>query len=399
MFHSSRFAWVLRSVHRLRCGGLALCVALGASVALAASVASSAPEAGVDGALKVPRADVIRVVLRAPGRALENRVRGQLVDLDVQLLLDDSPVEHSREGRRDSALRLSRAHDADLIVWVRESEVDDEGSNKRGEAVVVVWFAESASDYTRSVGPSLEQLVSGQDSVALEVAALTVRSAVRSANMERVPELPPSDEPSETTDLRQLPSPREPAPRVAEPSANPEPSDGWRLELGVGARAGWTGVGTALAPRVHGGVRIGPLRSVATFSVGLPSNAVASDIEFELRRDQLGVEASLEVVRAGLTRWSPIVRFDVERSSRTTRATPADVTASASHVVVNTSFGAGAFFEWRVHSEHQLQLQVMTDWYPVRTDHTVRATDGSLVSSTPTWRLQPSVGIAWGWLP
>jgi hypothetical protein len=156
-------------------------VVLSACVALAASAAAQgrAPARGDPG-----RAEhsALPVVLVLEGSAPEwvRRVRGQLSDLQVSIKTGTASVQGWTEPELDERLReLAAARGAALVAWLSlPTRAGQEGASDG--VSVSIWFAESGHSYTRIVARHWSHASSSDRSGALEIGALSVRSAVRS---------------------------------------------------------------------------------------------------------------------------------------------------------------------------------------------------------------------------
>lgn len=208
---------------------ISACVAL---LAFPRGVRAQAPAVNADAETRAPVLAVL--ILDTPGTEWAARVRGQLSDLPA--LVHTAPLP---EGGPDArALRaLSRRFSADLIAWIMPEggsvELGDPGAIEAPRSTyVALWFSSTERLYARVVAGAWSGLSAADRSGAVELAALGVRSAVRSVILD--PSLPPAPSPAEprSSEYSSIPeSPAAPPPVTtsspdvgAEPSA-PAPAD------------------------------------------------------------------------------------------------------------------------------------------------------------------------------
>lgn len=375
---------------------LASCVlALAASPAL---VASAGPELAAPGARPIAE-ERLRLVLRSSNTGdWPARVRGQLADLDVHVAESELALEDGQDERIESARSLATEHDAVLVAWLESGSQPEAGTAPR--AFTVVWFADSGDVYRREIGPSFIRVVEGTDSAGLELAALTVRSAVRSLLAQAVPApAPPAALP--------VPPASEPVPRVPAPAQRTEPRRATqkqphaKLELGLGAALRLTGLEEHyhLGPRLHAGLVFGRVRGSGELVLGLPNTTSVGGTEVELRQDRLTAGASVDVVHGDAFTLAPRSFVSVERTSRLTLVTAPSATSTTASAVVGFSLGGSLAASWRITFGHWVRFGVGASWAP----RTVRyvssdATSVARVVATP-WPFEPGVELGWVWLP
>lgn len=123
------------------------------------------------------------LILEGPSADWTRRVHGQLSDLPAVLRITASSA---RPESDPGAMRaLARRYKATLVVWIVPALGGPEGG--RGVTAVAIWFASSERLYTRPVAGAWSELSSADQSGALELAALSVRSAVRSLLLDSAP--------------------------------------------------------------------------------------------------------------------------------------------------------------------------------------------------------------------
>lgn len=133
----------------------------------------TAPEAHAQAELRV-------LVLEGPGSEWLRRVRGQLSDLPVTIVTLPLVVEGQAAGdvvRQLGPLAANR--DAALVAWLMTdgTRYDPSASD---DTFVAIWFARTGRLFTRRLGTRWQRLSRADRSGALEIGALSVRSAIRS---------------------------------------------------------------------------------------------------------------------------------------------------------------------------------------------------------------------------
>jgi hypothetical protein len=116
------------------------------------------------------------LILEGPSADWTRRVQGQLSDLPAVLRVASSSARP--ESDPGAVQELARRYRATLVVWIVPAFGRSEG--RRGATAVALWFASSERLYTRPVAGVWSELSAADQSGALELAALSVRSAVRS---------------------------------------------------------------------------------------------------------------------------------------------------------------------------------------------------------------------------
>ncbi|MEO8177968.1 MAG: hypothetical protein ABI895_03955 [Deltaproteobacteria bacterium] len=166
------------------------------------------------GVARAQAPDPLRIlVLAGPTPEWLRRVRGQLSDLPVSIATLALAVEGQPEPELARQLGpLAEHRDAVLVAWL----ITDQGARRAvaGDAVSVVstrvgiWFARSGRFFSRPLGGAWTRLSASDRSGVLELAALSVRSAVRSLLLDPL-------QPEPFRDLE----PARPAPSTATPNA------------------------------------------------------------------------------------------------------------------------------------------------------------------------------------
>ena len=223
------------------------------------------------GVAAVAAAEPVRAVVRDAGdgddEALD-RLRGQVVDLDVEVIDVDGALERGLDAQIEAAADLADAHAARAVVWFVAS--------RRGVTVVV------ATPGDRRV--FVRELATGDRSADAEAAAVAARSALRAIAL------------GGTIGVE--------VPRDAEPAAEPPPvlprpaprtrwgaSAGWQGAADGGADAG------AHAVRLGLDARRGRLVAGAELAGGAPARRDGA-IAVDLSRSSALVEAGY--ARGGL---------------------------------------------------------------------------------------------------
>jgi hypothetical protein len=120
------------------------------------------------------------LILEGPTQDWVRRVRGQLSDLPVAISTLALVVEGLPQAELARQLGpLAEHRDAALVAWLANDGVEPGGSGAR-RTDVAIWFARSGRFFARRLGARWRELSASDRSAALELAALSVRSAVRS---------------------------------------------------------------------------------------------------------------------------------------------------------------------------------------------------------------------------
>lgn len=191
-------------------------------LAVAATLIATAAEADV------PPHDPTRAVvwIRADSdREILERVRGQVADLDVDLIVVDDHPARPRRGREDAGA-LGRQRDADIVIWFRARA-----------ASTSVYIADLTNDrlLVREVDHDGDTALAR--SAALEAAAIVVRSSVRAlaaggtigVSEPVLARPPPAPEPKPTAVVA-----------APTPPAAPPPARSWRAFAAVGYNGAFT---------------------------------------------------------------------------------------------------------------------------------------------------------------
>ena len=166
------------------------------------------------GVARAQAPDPVRIlVLAGPTPEWLRRVRGQLSDLPVSIATLALTLEGQPEPELIRQLGpLAEHRDAVLVAWL----ITDHGARRAGTGNVVrapstrvgIWFARSGRFFSRPLGGPWTRLSVSDRSGVLELAALSVRSAVRSLLLD----------PTQPEPFRDL-EPLRPAPSTAPPNA------------------------------------------------------------------------------------------------------------------------------------------------------------------------------------
>jgi hypothetical protein len=208
-------------------------------------------------------AETLRAVVRVAGKADKEavrRLRGQIVDLDVEAVEVAGALEKSLDAQIVAAGELAVEHEARAVVWFVPG--DD------GLSVVV------ATPDERRV--FVRELATGDASADAEAAALAARSALRAIALGGTigVEVPPDVEPE--------PDVREPDVGRKLPVPGPGPGPRWVVAAGwAGARDGGAD-GGAHGVRLAVDITNGRLTLGAELSVGVPAR----------RDDEIAVDLS-----------------------------------------------------------------------------------------------------------
>jgi hypothetical protein len=119
------------------------------------------------------------------------RVLGQLSDLPAIAEIRQAPLLAGRPLPDGAApAHAAQISGQALTAWLATGA---DPTSREGEGTfIAIWLAGAAKPYTRRIAADWTALSAGDRSAALEVAALSVRSAVRSLLLDRAVESAPS---------------------------------------------------------------------------------------------------------------------------------------------------------------------------------------------------------------
>lgn len=335
----------------------------------------------------------IRVLLLLRGEVdWVARVRGQLDDVDASVSVSSAPPGGSFESQLETARRLGTEHDAHVVAWIAFELEPPEGSapeERAPGAYVLVWSASTGQHYARRLGEPWNQLSPPDQSAALEIGALTVRSAVRSLAIDL------RDEPPNEAALPPAPA------QVPLTAAREVPSAGWGWHAGASynwqldGQTAW-GMST-LAARIglHRGAWSGSLQG----GWGLPASIDAPGAELELQRHVAWLEAAHAPLSLSGFSMEALVRLGVTFGRRETRPTSDDVLATRPRTERALGLSAGVRGALHVNDSHSLTLGVAATWLSEAPRYVVEDPTNNQRFEYALWNIQPSLEIGWVFFP
>jgi hypothetical protein len=400
-----------------------------------------------------PRAQLGVLIVEDPSTDFGRRVQGQLSDLPASAEIQAAPtlaapafpgqaLPPPAETDR-SAPAASRALTAWLVTGADPASQESDGT------FIAIWFAGAARPYTRRIAAGWDTLSAADRSAALELAALSVRSAVRSLLLDRSAENAPSptstataspaglkaaaggasrqgataatvataasasaapamptEETSAPAALEELAAARADAHRETS-EARPEPADSaLPVRLGLELGAAWQFYGrTALgAPGMRAGVQLlsGAWGLEVIGQYGWPVSARVAPAAFDLQRHAALAELSFVASDFGTWRFCPLLRAGLTWLRRDgTRTDGGDLPLQASRAESYRSpfLGAGAITEQQLSAALSLSLRGVLNVETAIPTFTLVDTSGARVASGSPWSVQPSleIGAHWRW--
>jgi hypothetical protein len=381
------------------------------------------------------------LIVEDPSTDWGRRGQGQLSDLpaNAEILAARTLAGGSViDGAPPPAAASARAAKASSAITAWLATGSDPASHEGDGTFIAIWFAGAAKPYTRRIAGDWEALSAADRSAALELAALSVRSAVRSLLLdpaaEKVPTARtavaasavataavataaasstpasaawPHEEEGAPTAPDELSAAPADAPRETSDAAEERAVDSaLPVRLGLELGAAWQFYGrTALgAPGMRAGVQLlGDAWAIELIGqYGWPVSARIAPASFELQRH--AALAELSFVAADFTTWrlSPLLRAGLTWLRRDgTHADGGDTTLQASRAESYRSpfLGAGAIAEQRLSTALSLSLRGVLNVETAIPTFTLVDTSGARVSSGSPWSVQPSIeiGAHWRW--
>lgn len=355
-----------------------LWLALLSWVALPAVARAQAPAARV-----APPIDVSLMVARGSGWV--SRVRGQLSDLPVRVRQTPLPPPVGPLQRARLARELASSVGSDLVAWIETDSVPPAGWTRRPlrGSFVVVWMQPSGETQARRLGDAWPRLVPLDRSAALEVAALAVRSAVRSLLLERaaLAAAPPKPEPAAVT------------PSAPESPDRPSP-EAWTA-LGLGGQS--NGQSRWGSPSLTAGLGVawGSWSSSFEARLGLPTTLRVGETSVVLRQHAISVALARRLASSAGLAFGWLARAGVALTHRSAKPSAPSVRVTGSNVHLGPLFGTGPFADWEVIQGQQLQLQLMVEWYPTAPTYLELRTSSAEAHAEPLWHVQPLLRLEW----
>ena len=351
----------------------------------------SEPSAGVSSG-RVPQVPV-RLLVLDPTLEFSARVRGQVSDLDLSLVVEAASAD-GQAPDVDVAARAAR-HGADVVAWV--------GASQPGEApgtAVYLWLAAQPALRARRVGPPLAPDESDEHSATLEAAALIVRGAVRAVAFERArarlaDASAPASEPAEVATAAPTAAPAS-APVLDHAADEPAQSAlRWAPRGGVSWTLDGVAAGGAWAVSAGFALRLGAFGVGVVGSVGMPTSLQLPDVTLDLQRNSLALELSWEVFSRGPLALRPALVAGGAWISREARATSSDVLTTDGQRVLGAFAGADAALELALSPALRLALSPGLRW-SAHTERYVLQTQGDPLYAAEATRLSASVGVSLG---
>lgn len=319
-----------------------------------------------------------RLVFVAPTSALLSRVEGQLSDLDVEVsVLSDAQVPSDIE--LDAPL-LAERQGAEWVVWTRSESAAEVGSDS-----ICIWSRASQPLYCRRFAGTGRSGELFDSSAGYELAALTVRSAVRARLLELQ-----AVEAERKPEATEAPPPKPKQPPQDEPAPERAPEVG--LELG----AGWLWEG--LQPSGTGSVHVAGVFSGRRLRLGLGASLAQRNevnlqqIEVASRRGSVEFGVGWLALAIGDFALQPELAGGLLWHTRTSAAAGgAEATPGATFFA--PYFGGRVRFEYALSQRFELCFVPSLDWVPSSNDWIVLDLAERAVAARSSWHLQPGVRV------
>jgi len=418
------------------------------AVACAVSLGLGAAEALAREARTAPALEGEPRVLIVQGQARDwvRRVQGQLSDLPASIETAAAPQQRvalTRDELRARLEWLAMQRDAALVASIVQLD------SPLGERTqVAIWFSGSELFYTRVLAEDWDRLSAADRSGALELAALSVRSAVRALTLDPEeieafvepdhqspaaagaaalarPDLPPSAAATPAQDLSVAKGAV--AAAAADPLADPsvvvrsvvQPSsartaDGvadtasgsgtsaplelrWNTELGmVGSMQGEPALGS-VALQAGLGFASGAWGLSVLGQLGIPTTSSLGPAQVELQRYALLAELGYSGWSAGDWQFGPLVRGGVTLTERQTHSDNPALSSSRAASQSSLLLGGGWSSEYRWNERLGLFLRAVLDWQVSPASYAVVTPAGERVVIAEAWAVQPSVTLGGNW--
>jgi hypothetical protein len=358
-----------------------------------------------------PKVDVL--ILVGPATDWAARVRGQLSDLPVRTRSGDLPVG---DGDAARASGFARQQSAEVTVWLA-TDGDPAAREPHGGAFVAIWLSSSQELYTRRIAADWQRLSAADRSAALEIAALSVRSAVRSLLLDAAndatgtgddpvsnsePEPVFTAAPSSAKDATIVPTDAEAVPEERAGSSALDVASllprGVELEMG----GAWQlyGRGTLGVAGLRAGLRLAwaDWAFEAIGQYGLPAQAQVGPATLELVRHAVLGELQYFAWEHGAWRVSPLLRAGVTSlGRRSVSSNDAALRRSTAKRYEFPTLGAGAIAELSLSSRLSMSLRGVLNVETAVPTFDVQTADGASVWSSTPWALQPSLEVGANW--
>ena len=359
---------------------LALALLLLHLSAAAVASAQARTEGGATGGIGHPpsRDRTLRVlVLRSFEPSWATRARGQLSDLPASVIESSAVLEAAPETQVSRARELGRTQSADVVSWLSPDLAPPSvwGSEHAPGSFVVVWLAEPEQIYARRLGARWQDLNEDDRSAALEIGALTLRSAVRSLLMR--------------------------------PASNPEPvtaekaetTNAWPFQAGAGL--GWQIDGQTALGMGHvslvAGVGHGRWAWTMTAWLGLPAHVAVPGAQLELERHALFFETAYDFVQSPPHSLAALLRAGAVLNRRETTASSNDVVALLPEHLFSPAVAAAVSGRWNVAKSHSLGVSIGAMWQLQSPRYVVLDAANDRALEYTLWNIQPFLELGWLW--
>lgn len=385
----------MRSRGWLPCGLLLL--AQGATAPdVSAEPSVDARDAG--GTAKV--ASDVRVLLLAfEAEEWTSRARSQLGDITGAVSEAPERPPASLRDQLELVRRLAREQRADIVAWMAPdlTAADaDVAARESAGTYALVWTASDDAHDARRLSAPWSRLSAADRSAALEMAAMSVRSAVRALQLERAQGSPePGDDVTAPPRAPRAPDESHSPPAHGSPET-PEPPP-WKWQAGAALQWQLDGQTSHGMSSLEGsiGVRRGKWSTSLVAAVGLGASIETSAAEVALDRHGLGLELGRLWVLS--SRWSvaATLRVAAQWTRRETVPTSPDVLPTTSREQVAPAVSGGLRGAYQLSAPHAVTLDVGAGWYPLAPSYVIEDATRAERMEYPLWKVQPSLAVGW----
>lgn len=263
-------------------------------------------------------AAVLRAVVRLAGapdedQALLERLQGQTVDLDVELVpVRGQPLEPTLRAQLQAAEELARGHSARTVVWLR--------TGAAGRRIAYVAEPAAARVFARPLRGGVGSDATGR-SAALEEFAVVVRSALRALAQ------------GDSIGIDNAAAEAEEPPPPPAPPPPPPPSRtglflglGWQLALDGVSPLGQTG------PTLRGGLTRGRFALALSLAAAIPAPISDALSTVKLSRHSLALLAGVALLARPRWRLELSASLGIALFYRSTESVEPGYTATPSHL-------------------------------------------------------------------
>lgn len=304
------------------------------------------------------------------------RAQGQLSDLQAVVTEEPAQGEGNSEAQRLLARRLARARGADVVAWLSSASPASAGASVTRTSEVRIWLASSERLYTRQLGTAWGELTAADQSAALEIAALTLRSALRAFADDAIVQTT-ADEPRRELE----PAPSGPGPFRVGLAAS------WQLDGQTSRGAGAAGAEVGVAWRRWSWSAGGFL--------GLEAQVGARDADLLLTRHSAFLQTSYALLEQPAFSCGALLRTGLALSRRETRPSVANALPTPPQTQRSALLGGGLRGSWHFAAAHALTLTAAATWQPAAPRYSIQVLESEQVFEYPLWQIQPSVELGW----